>query len=199
MLSTVLLVTLYRTPASLEAGWKYFILCGVGIAQALFGTILVYFASEKLRRRGRHRAALDQSRCSEGTSSSRGAGHRVCVPGGWRLHQGGIGAAPQLASGCARGGSDTDFGRAFRAAAQRGDVCGGSLQGAGRRVRSTRPLPSQMLMGFGLTSVVLATFFLWRQRDIKRLFAYSSVEHMGIITFAFGMGGRWRISLRCCT
>jgi hydrogenase-4 component F len=50
-------------------------------------------------------------------------------------------------------------------------------------------LPSQMLMGFGLVSVVLAAFFLWRQRDIKRLFAYSSIEHMGIITFAFGMGG----------
>ena len=47
-LSTVLLVTLYRTPASLEAGWKYFILCGVGIAQALFGTILLYFAAEKI-------------------------------------------------------------------------------------------------------------------------------------------------------
>ena len=47
-LSTVLLVTLYRTAASLEAGWKYFILCGVGIAQALFGTILVYFAAEKV-------------------------------------------------------------------------------------------------------------------------------------------------------
>jgi hydrogenase-4 component F len=56
----------------------------------------------------------------------------------------------------------------------------GSLQSA---------LPSQMLMGFGLLSVVLAAFFLWRQRDIKRLFAYSSIEHMGIITFAFGMGG----------
>src|SRR5271169_5482860 len=40
-LSTVLLVTLYRTAASLEAGWKYFILCGVGISQALFGTILL--------------------------------------------------------------------------------------------------------------------------------------------------------------
>jgi hydrogenase-4 component F len=50
-------------------------------------------------------------------------------------------------------------------------------------------LPSQMMMGFGLLSVVLAAFFLWRQRDIKRLFAYSSIEHMGIITFAFGMGG----------
>ena len=46
-----------------------------------------------------------------------------------------------------------------------------------------------MLMAFGLLSVVLAAFLLWRQRDIKRLFAYSSVEHMGIITFAFGMGG----------
>ncbi len=44
-------------------------------------------------------------------------------------------------------------------------------------------------MGFGMVSVVLAAFFLWRQRDIKRLFAYSSIEHMGIITFAFGMGG----------
>ena len=50
-------------------------------------------------------------------------------------------------------------------------------------------LPSRMLMGFGLLSVVLAAFFLWRQRDVKRLFAYSSIEHMGIITFAFGMGG----------
>ena len=47
-LTTVLLVSLYRTPASLEAAWKYFILCGVGIAQALFGTILLYFAAEKL-------------------------------------------------------------------------------------------------------------------------------------------------------
>ncbi len=47
-LATVLLVSLYRTPASLEAAWKYFILCSVGLAQALFGTILLYFAAEKL-------------------------------------------------------------------------------------------------------------------------------------------------------
>ena len=40
--------SVYRTPASLEAAWKYFILCGVGIAQALFGTILLYFAAEKV-------------------------------------------------------------------------------------------------------------------------------------------------------
>ena len=47
-LTTVLLVSLYRTAASLEAAWKYFILCGVGIAQALFGTILLYFAAAKV-------------------------------------------------------------------------------------------------------------------------------------------------------
>src|SRR5512141_2196372 len=47
-LTTVLLVSVYRTPASLEAAWKYFILCGVGIAQALFGTILLFLAAERV-------------------------------------------------------------------------------------------------------------------------------------------------------
>jgi hydrogenase-4 component F len=41
----------------------------------------------------------------------------------------------------------------------------------------------------GLISLVFAAFMLYRRRDIKRLFAYSSIEHMGIMTFAFGMGG----------
>ena len=51
------------------------------------------------------------------------------------------------------------------------------------------PFAGRLMMGFGLLSLVLAAFFLWRQRDIKRLFGYSSIEHMGIMTFAFGMGG----------
>jgi hydrogenase-4 component F len=37
--------------------------------------------------------------------------------------------------------------------------------------------------------VVAAVFFIIRQRDVKRMFAYSSIEHMGLMTFAFGMGG----------
>ena len=45
-LTTVLMVSLYRTAASIEAAWKYFILCGVGIALALFGTILMYMAAQ---------------------------------------------------------------------------------------------------------------------------------------------------------
>jgi hydrogenase-4 component F len=47
-LATVLLVSLYRTPESIEAGWKYFLICGVGIAQALFGTTLIYFAAVQI-------------------------------------------------------------------------------------------------------------------------------------------------------
>ena len=49
--------------------------------------------------------------------------------------------------------------------------------------------PGPLMVTLGLISLVFASFMLYRRRDIKRLFAYSSIEHMGIITFAFGMGG----------
>src|SRR5438309_663324 len=49
--------------------------------------------------------------------------------------------------------------------------------------------PGPLMVTMGLISVVFAAFMLYRRRDIKRMFAYSSIEHMGIITFAFGMGG----------
>ena len=49
--------------------------------------------------------------------------------------------------------------------------------------------PGPLMVTLGLFSLVFAAFMLYRRRDIKRLFAYSSIEHMGIITFAFGMGG----------
>ena len=61
-LTTVLLVSVYRTAASLEAAWKYFILCGVGIALALFGTVLLYMAAEKVLGADGRRAALDPPR-----------------------------------------------------------------------------------------------------------------------------------------
>jgi len=49
--------------------------------------------------------------------------------------------------------------------------------------------PGPLMVTMGLISLVFAAFMLYRRRDIKRMFAYSSIEHMGIITFAFGMGG----------
>jgi len=50
-------------------------------------------------------------------------------------------------------------------------------------------MAGNLMMGFGLFSVVLAAFLIKRQTDVKRMFAYSSIEHMGLVTFAFGMGG----------
>ncbi|TMH15182.1 MAG: hydrogenase 4 subunit F, partial [Betaproteobacteria bacterium] len=49
--------------------------------------------------------------------------------------------------------------------------------------------PGPLMVTLGLVSVVFAAFMLYRRDDIKRMFAYSSIEHMGIISFAFGMGG----------
>jgi hydrogenase-4 component F len=49
--------------------------------------------------------------------------------------------------------------------------------------------PGPLMVTLGLASVVFAAFMLYRRDDIKRMFAYSSIEHMGIVSFAFGMGG----------
>jgi hydrogenase-4 component F len=49
--------------------------------------------------------------------------------------------------------------------------------------------PGPLMIVMGLVSLIFAAFMLYRRRDIKRLFAYSSIEHMGVIAFAFGLGG----------
>src|ERR1700704_2505461 len=188
-LSTVLLVTLYRTPASLEAGWKYFILCGVGISQALFGTILLYFAAEKVL--GAEGVSALLWTHLNGVKSQLeptvlGLAFVFLLVGYGTK----VGLAPLhnwLPDAHAEGPTPISavlsgllLNVAIYAVVRCKILVEGSLHSQ---------LPSQMLMSFGLLSVVLASFFLWRQRDIKRLFAYSSIEHMGIITFAFGMGG----------
>src|SRR5476651_2094810 len=188
-LSTVLLVTLYRTPASLEAGWKYFILCGVGIAQALFGTILLYFAAEKaLGAEGATALLWTHLNAVKGHLEPTVLGLAfVFLFVGYGTK---VGLAPLhswLPDAHAEGPTPISavlsgllLNVAIYAVVRCKVLVEGSLHSR---------LPSQMLMGFGLLSVVLGAFFLWRQRDVKRLFAYSSIEHMGIIAFAFGMGG----------
>jgi len=54
---------------------------------------------------------------------------------------------------------------------------------------SSPQLAGNLMMGFGMLSFLVAGLFLYRQRDIKRMFSYSSIEHMGLMTFAFGIGG----------
>jgi hydrogenase-4 component F len=187
-LSTVLLVSLYRTPASLEAAWKYFILCSVGIAQALFGTVLLYFAAENVLGPGGHsllwtelyavRTQLEPTVLSLAfVFLLVGYGTKVgLVPlHNWLPDAHAEGPTPVSAvlSGLL-------LNVALYAVVRSKVLVDGAL-GPG--------FSGNLMMAFGITSVVVAAFFLSRQKDIKRMFAYSSIEHMGIITFAFGMGG----------
>ncbi|HEX6320842.1 MAG TPA: hydrogenase 4 subunit F [Burkholderiales bacterium] len=187
-LTTVLLVALYRTHASLEAAWKYFILCGVGIAQALFGTILVYFAAERILGAGIGSLLwthLDEVKGQlEPTVMSIafvfllvGYGTKVgLVP----LHNWLPDAHAEGPTPISAVLSGLLLNVALYALIRFKVLTDGALE---------RPFAGALLMGFGLLSVAVAAFFLSRQRDIKRMFAYSSIEHMGLITFAFGMGG----------
>jgi len=187
-LTTVLLVSLYRTPASLEAAWKYFILCGVGIAQALFGTILLYFAAGKLLGAGGNALLWTELNAVRADLEPTvlaiafvfllvGYGTKVgLVPvHNWLPDAHAEGPTPVSAvlSGLL-------LNVALYAVVRCKVLVDGALPGA---------FAKNLMMGFGLVSVVVAAFLLLRQRDIKRLFAYSSIEHMGIITFAFGLGG----------
>ena len=70
-LTTVVMVGIYRTHEALEAAWKYFILGSVGIALALFGTILVYMAAEPVIGGGPQRHGLDRPRGARRVASTR--------------------------------------------------------------------------------------------------------------------------------
>jgi hydrogenase-4 component F len=187
-LTTVLLVALYRTHASLEAAWKYFILCGVGIAQALLGTILVYFAAEKILGPGVGSLLWTRLDAVKGQLEPTvmsiafvfllvGYGTKVgLVP----LHNWLPDAHAEGPTPISAVLSGLLLNVALYALIRFKVITDGALE---------RPFASALLMGFGLASVAVAAFFLSRQRDVKRMFAYSSIEHMGLVTFAFGMGG----------
>jgi hydrogenase-4 component F len=187
-LTTVLLVSVYRTAASLEAAWKYFILCGVGIAQALFGTVMLYMAAEKVV--GTEGGALlwtnlDAVKASLDPNIITLAFAFLFIGYGTK-----VGLVPLhnwLPDAHAEGPTPVSavlsgllLNVALYALLRFKVLTDGALQSH---------LAGQMMIGFGLLSVVAAAFFLTRQKDIKRMFAYSSIEHMGLMTFAFGLGG----------
>lgn len=186
-LATVLLVSLYRTPESIEAAWKYFILCGVGIAQALFGTILLYYAAVQI---GDSENALLWSVLYENAAQLNpdileiafvfmliGYGTKIGLAPlhNWLPDAHSEGPTPMSAvlSGLL-------LNDALYAVVRNKMLVDGATHSS---------MAGYLMMGFGLMSFLVAALFLHRQKDIKRLFSYSSIEHMGLMTFAFGIGG----------
>jgi hydrogenase-4 component F len=187
-LTTVLMVGIYRTHEALEAAWKYFILGSVGIALALFGTILVYMAARPVIGEGsdamiwtvliEHVAAFDSSLLNVAfVFLLLGYGTKVGLAPlhAWLPDAHAEGPTPISAvlSGLL-------LNVALYALLRFKMLLAGN-EGA--------IAPGPMLVTMGLTSLIFASFMLYRRADVKRLFAYSSIEHMGIMAFAFGLGG----------
>jgi hydrogenase-4 component F len=187
-LSTIMMVGIYRTHAALEAAWKYFILGSVGIALALFGTILVYLAAVTDIGEGmnamawtnllRHAATLDPSLLNIAF---------VFLLLGYGTKVGLVPMHAWLPDAHAEGPTPVS-------AVLSGLLLNVALYALLRFKMIVAANPATIPVGplmitLGLASLVFAAFMLYRRGDIKRLFAYSSIEHMGIIVFAFGMGG----------
>jgi len=187
-LATVLLVSLYRTPEAVEAAWKYFILCGVGIALALFGTVLTYFAAQHV--------VTDPAAGLTWSTLYRNAGHLepavmrlafVFLLVGYGTKVGLVPMHQWLPDAHSEGPTPMSavlsgllLNVALYAVLRCKVLTDGAVHGN---------LAGRLMMGFGLLSFLVAGLFLHRQRDIKRMFSYSSIEHMGLMTFAFGLGG----------
>jgi hydrogenase-4 component F len=187
-LTTVLMVGIYRTHEALEAAWKYFILGSVGIALALFGTILVYMAARPVIGEG-----LDSMQWTLLVERAAGFDPALLNVAFVFLLLGygtKVGLAPLhawLPDAHAEGPTPIS-------AVLSGLLLNVALYAVLRFkiLLAGNPgavAPGPLMATMGLASLVFAGFMLYRRRDIKRLFAYSSIEHMGIITFAFGLGG----------
>ncbi len=187
-LSTVMMVGIYRTPEAIEAAWKYFILGSVGIGLAFFGTILVYLVGQEVVGEGlpamswdllvRSAPMLDPKLLSlafvfllvgYGTKVGLAPFH-AWLPD---AHAEGPTPISAVLSGLL-------LNVALYALLRFKMVLAGNASAID---------VGAIMVGLGLISLVFAAFMLYRRRDIKRLFAYSSIEHMGIAAFAFGMGG----------
>jgi hydrogenase-4 component F len=187
-LTTVLMVGIYRTHEALEAAWKYFILGSVGIALALFGTILVYLAATPIVGQGADAMAwtalIAHARSFDPALLNLAF---VFLLLGYGTK---VGLAPLhawLPDAHAEGPTPIS-------AVLSGLLLNVALYAVLRfkillTANGAALAPGSLMIALGLASLVFAALMLYRRRDIKRMFAYSSIEHMGIITFAFGMGG----------
>ncbi len=187
-LTTVLMVGIYRTHEALEAAWKYFILGSVGIALALFGTILIYMAARPVIGEGVDAmvwTVLITKAAKFDPALLNVAFVFLLLGYGTK-----VGLAPLhawLPDAHAEGPTPIS-------AVLSGLLLNVALYALLRfkMLLALNPVaiaPGPLMVTMGLISAVFAAFMLYRRRDIKRLFAYSSIEHMGIIVFAFGMGG----------
>jgi hydrogenase-4 component F len=189
-LSSVLLVTFYNRKTSFEAGWKYIIIGSVGISLALFATVFVYYAGVGLlgpeSRGGMNWSVLVNVADKLNPQAMRLAFILALVGYGTKA-----GLAPMHtwkpdAYAEAPVPSATLLGAAFINSAvyaiMRFDVLAEKSVG--------HDFPGKLLVGFGVASILVAAPFILVQRNFRRLLAYSSIDHAGIMVAGIGFGGK---------
>ncbi|HUK55565.1 MAG TPA: proton-conducting transporter membrane subunit [Nitrospiria bacterium] len=187
-LATTFLINFFKRKTSLEAGWKYLILCSVGIALALFGTVLMYMSS--VRALGEGHATLNITELMRVAAQL--DPHAVKLAFVFILVGYGtkVGLVPM----------HTWVPEAYsEAPAPVVAMLAGVLETVAvyavlrcKMVVDATVSPGyagNFLLALGFLSFVTAALFMLVQRDYKRLFAYSSIEHMGIAMVGFGAGG----------
>ena len=185
-LSTAPLIYFDKSARALEAAWKYLLVCSLGIALALLGTFFLALASASTG--GPHSLLLsDLVRAGHMLSQAWvRAGFAFLLVGygtkmglaplhSWKPDA--YGEAPGILGALLSGGV-TSLG--FVSLARVVQVCSAAGEAAFAR---------DALVAMGLFSMGLASVYVIGQRDFKRMLAYSSVEHMGILAFGLGLGG----------
>ncbi|HWW01258.1 MAG TPA: hydrogenase 4 subunit F [Candidatus Acidoferrum sp.] len=189
-LASVLLVTFYNQKTSFEAGWKYVIIGSVGISLALFGTVVTYSSAVGVlgshTGQGMNWSVLVEIADRFNPTAMRLAFVLILLGYGTKA-----GLAPMHtwkpdAYAEAPVPAAALLGAAFVNCAiysiMRFDVLAEKCLG--------HEFSSQLLIGFGLFSILLAAPFVLVQRNFRRLLAYSSIDHAGIMVAALGFGGK---------
>ena len=188
-LASVFLVTFYGRETSLEAAWKYAMIGGVGLSMALFGTILTYYSAHRIL----------------GTDTLAGLNWSVLAGNATQLDQ----PTMRLAFIFILLGYGTKAGLAPMhtwkpdayseapvpvAAMLAAGLLNCALYGLVRFYILTSQclgphFGSRLLIVFGLLSIGVAVPFILVQKSFRRLLAYSSIDHAGIMALALGFGG----------
>lgn len=187
-LASAPLIYFYRRKPALEAAWKYLMICSVGIALALLGTFCLGIAASNLPAEGAglffstlHQHAPELARpwlrmafilalVGYGTKMGLAPLHSWLPD----AHSQAPSPVSALLSGALLNCAFLGILRFYQICADAGEA----------------RMAQELLIALGMTSLIVATAFILGQRDYKRLFAYSSVENMGILAIGIGLGGR---------
>jgi len=195
-LASVFLVNFERTRASLEAAYKYLLICSVGIAIAFVGTVLLYFAD--FVHLGANVGEAHALRWTTLLRLAPSLAPRV-IELGFVFLVVGYGTKAGLAP------MHTWLPDAHsEAPAPVSALMSGVLLSVGLyALLRFKPIVDlavgphfarRMLVALGLLSLAVAAAFLWNPRNYKRMLAYSSVEHVGLVCLGMGFGGPWGLA-----